>query len=297
MCDIAEHKHMIILYLPVMLSLIPVAFGVESNEVIFYEDPGFSGYSFNWNLEPGMSQLSYETFYGKTSSIEVGSDVKVAVFRHIVFCGPSRVFQDTISYVGDYWNDEISSFIVFPKDQAVPLGVKMSDTAPNTVTGYEPVSQFFPAPDYFNTADRVYSRIFLNLVYDEPEYEYVLIQGDNIEAELFAGPNFDGYSLILPPKTNVCSDDAEREFNGYKYYRLSGCVLKHVASLGVRWIAPKERSSAIGTSSGEFIPEPVVNQTSPTMTPPTGDVPRIVNVSWQPANGVILVTFDQFHTE
>ena len=297
MFDVAKQKQMIMLYLLITLSLNSIALGVESNEVIFYEDPGFSGYSFNWSLEPGMRHLTSETFYGYPSSIEVGSDVKVAVYRHLAFCGPSAVFEDSTSYVGNYWNDEISSFIIFPKDQALPLGVKFSDTDPYTVSGSESVSQFFSLPDYLYLDERYYGEDFCTFVYDEPDYKYVLIQGDGVEAELFAGGNFDGFSIILPPRTNVCSDDAEREFDGYKYYGLSGCVLKHAASLKVRWIGPKERSSAIGTSSGEFIPEPVGNQTSPTMASPTGDVPWIVDVSWQPQNGVILVMFDRSLTE
>lgn len=164
MYDFGRQKFMIVLYIVTAFCLNPIVSSVESNEVIFYEDPYFSGYPSNHSLKPGMIQLSYDYFDMHTSSIEVGSDVKVAVFRHLGFSGPSKIFEKSTNYVGDYWNDEIKSFIVIPKDQAVPLGVKMSDTAPNTVTGYEPVSQFFPAPDYLGIDEYPYEDHFLNLL-------------------------------------------------------------------------------------------------------------------------------------
>ncbi|MCJ7444931.1 MAG: hypothetical protein MUO26_10445 [Methanotrichaceae archaeon] len=283
-----------------------VASGVAPNEVIVWVDAGFHGDSYSMTLEPGMRHRLVHGFPGwlndAISSIEVGSNVKAAVYRRSYFSGNSRVFGDSVSYAGDYWNDAISSIVIFPKEQADPSGVILSDTAFNTITGYEPVSEFFPLPENLNDKEALYPILFDDI---NNNAEYVLIQGDNIEAELFKDINFEprDRSLMLP-KPNVCSINAEGEFNEYKFFRLSGCILNlegEATSLKVRWIGPEKvstsRSAAQGGSSGGFIPEPAGDQTSPVMASPTDGAPRIVDVSWQPNNGVIQATFDQFPTE
>jgi len=231
------------------------------------------------------------------SSVEVGSEVKVAFYRHSIFCGPSKIFEGNVSDLGDYWNDQMSSLIVFSKDYVAPPGVRLSETNPNTITGFEPVSQFFPLIEYKGSRNEkteywTLRTDYYGYPYDDPDFEFVLIQGD-VEAEIFSEPQFNSHSIVLPPNATVCSVGAESEFDGNKLYRLSGCVLKNVASLKVRKAKPKDRSSSIGTSAGGFISEPASKKTATQ----TGSTPRIVGVSWKPNIKAIEVTFDQFPTD
>ncbi len=298
MLKVGKQKHMIIMYLLIFFyCLNSVTLGVGPNEVIIWGEAGFSGESRSLVLDPGMRQrLDSNTRWEPLKSMELGSNVSVAVYRRYSFEGPYKIFEDSVGYVGDYWNGAIWSIIIFPKNQTTPLGVTLSDTAPNTVSGYEPTSEFFPLPEDLNETEALYRAFPRNI---DENAKYVIIQGDNVEAELFQGHNFEptDFSLKLPAKTKVCSDDAEGEFNGRKFYRLSGCVLKNAASMKVRWIGPKERSPTQGTPVGGFIQEPVINKTSPLTTAPNGGVARTVGISWQQNKEVIQVIFNQFPAE
>jgi hypothetical protein len=159
--------------------------------------------------------------------------------------------------------------------------------------------EFFPLPEDLNETEALY-RAFSREI--DENANYAIIQGDSVEAELFPEHNFEpaGSSLVASgqlygPQTKACSSsyDAQGEYNGRKYYRLSGCSIKKVASMKIRWIGPKERSPTQGTSAGGFISEPGGDQT----TTSTGDVPRIVSVSWQPNIKAIQVIFDKFPVE
>jgi len=207
---------------------------------------------------------SYIPEWWPIRSIEIGSNLKIAVYRGTGFAGSYKIFGSSVSYVGEYWDGAIRSIIIFPKEQSAPLGVILSDTAPNTISGYEPTSVFFPLPENINDKEAVYPAFPSDI---DQKAEYVIIQGDNVEAELFQGHNFEptSNSLVLPPKANVCSYDAESEFNGHKFYSLNRCVQKDAASMKVRWIGPdmtstNVRSAAQETSSGGFILEPAAEQ-------------------------------------
>ena len=299
MHDLSREKHWIVLYLLITFGLDSVASGVGPTEVVLWEDPGYSGPSFNYSINTNRGDATQDIYAvfalnDKISSVEVGSDVKVAFYRHNFFCGPSKVFEGSVPYLGNYWNDQMSSLIIFSKDYDFPPGVILSETAPNTVTGFEPETQFFPLIEYIGETNEetAYYDIrtdYTGYPYNNLDFEYVIIQGD-VEAEIFGERNLQGPSIVLPAIANVCSKEAESEYNGNKFYRLSGCVLKNVASLKVRQMEPKDRSSSMGTSAGGFISEPGSYQT----TTSKGSAPRIVDVSWKPNIRAIEVTFDQF---
>jgi|GEM_PF-6858246 len=299
MHDLSREKHWIVLYLLITFSLDSIASGVGPTEVVLWENPGYSGYSYSYAIDPNDRLATKDVYQvgaldNIISSVEVGSEVKVTFYRHSIFCGPSKVFEGDVSFVGNYWNDQMSSLIIFSKDYAAPPGVRLSETDPNTITGFEPVSQFFPLIEYKGSRNEeteywTLRTDYYGYPYDDPDFEFVLIQGD-VEAEIFSEPQFNGHSIVLPPNVTVCSVSAESEFNGNKLYRLSGCVLKNVASLKVRKAMPKDRSSSMGTSAGGFISEPGSDQT----TTSKGSAPRIVDVSWKPNIRAIEVTFDQF---
>ena len=127
MFDAGKHKDKILLFLLVIYCLNSVALGVGPKEVITWENTGFSGESRLWYFDPGMRQkLDSNTKWEPIKSIEIGSDVKVAVYRGTSFTGPCRIFEDSVNYVADYWNGAIMSVIIFPKDQAYPLGLALS---------------------------------------------------------------------------------------------------------------------------------------------------------------------------
>jgi len=153
MHDLSREKHWIVLYLLITFGLDSVASGVGPTEVVLWEDPGYSGPSFNYSINTNRGDATQDIYAvfalnDKISSVEVGSDVKVAFYRHNFFCGPSKVFEGSVPYLGNYWNDQMSSLIIFSKDYDFPPGVILSETAPNTVTGFEPETQFFPLIEY-----------------------------------------------------------------------------------------------------------------------------------------------------
>jgi len=188
MYDLSREKHWIVLYLLITFCLDSIASGVGPTEVVLWENPGYSGYSYSYAIDPNDRLATKDVYQvhgldNIISSVEVGSEVKVAFYRHSIFCGPSKVFEGNVSYVGDYWNDQMSSLIIFSKDYVVPPGVRLSETDPNTITGFEPVSQFFPLIEYKGSRNEETEywdlrTDYYGYPYDDPDFEYVLIQGD-----------------------------------------------------------------------------------------------------------------------
>lgn len=308
MADPGNQKPLIT-YLLLIYCLSSVASGVGPNEVIVWREGDFSGDYWSFTLDPEMRHLLVRFLGGwytnGISSIEIGSNVKLAVYRERYFGGQSRVFENSVRHVSDHWKMPIDSIIVFPRAQADPLGVVLRDLAFNTITGTgnAPAMQFFPLAESIHDDEALYPAVG---GYINDKAGYVLLQGADIEAELFKDLDFEpGYSLVLPKDPSlatqaVCSANAESEFNGYRVFRLSGCILNlegEVSSLKVRWIGPKEKSPSMGTSEGGFIPEVAGGQTETAATWPSGGAPQIVDVSWQPKKEVILVTFDRFPAE
>jgi hypothetical protein len=231
--------------------------GVGPREVIAWEDAGFSGRHMSWTLEPGMRQRLIpdipEWFNDEISSFQVGSEVRVAAYRHSAFAGPYVVYSSDTGGVSNYWNDEISSVIVFPKEQAYPLGVVLSDTAFNTVTGYEPTRQFFPLPESLEQSEALYPSLG---DYMNDEAQYVLVQGSTLEVELYKDADFGGWPTLTLPTSTLCSPETSYEHNGFPYYKLHGCTGDldgAVSSLKVRWLGSGEKKETSTTPAiGSF---------------------------------------------
>ena len=260
MIDVGRQRYRALLILVVLFGLNMVVQAAEPNEVIVWENSGFQGQHYSWTMEqdlrhrlvPHFAQLP-EWLNDGISSIEVGSKVKVITYRHGDFAGPSKIYEGEISSLSNYWNDEISSLIIFPRNLVGPLGVVLSDTAFNTVTGYEPNHQFFPLPEYLKDKEELYPGLD---DYMNDKAEYVLIQGDHIEVELSRHADFQGSkytdNLLLP--TGACGSQAVGNWNNYQTFRLRGCVLnleQEVSSLKVRETGPVEEQSYVtATSAG-----------------------------------------------
>lgn len=250
----------------VTVILIGVAvLGIGPREVIAWEHSGFSGAHMSWTLEPGMEHRLVpgipEWFNDEISSFQVGSEVRVAAYRHGAFAGPCIVYPSDAERLSGYWNDEISSLIVFPGTRDYPSGVVLSDTAFNTVTGYEPERQFFPVPESLDQSEALYPSLGDSM---NDEAQYVLVQGSNLEVELYEDADFGGWPTLTLPTSVDCSPETSYEYNGFPYYKLHGCTGDmdgRVSSLKVRRIDTEEKQEtstmpAIGSFTATVI-EPV----------------------------------------
>lgn len=239
--------------------------GIGPREVIAWEHSGFSGAHMSWTLDPGMRHRLIpdisEWFNDEISSFQVGLEVRVAAYRHNAFAGPSIVYSSNIEGLSSYWNDEISSLIVFPRTQDCPLGVLLSDTAFNTVTGYEPTRQFFPLPESLGQSEAQYPSLG---DYMNDEAQYVLVQGSLLEVTLYEDADFGGWPDLKLPTSTHCSPATSYEHDGFPYYKLHGCAGDmdgRASSLKVRWIGTEDRQEtstmpAIGSYTATII-EPI----------------------------------------
>ena len=247
--------------------------GIGPREVVAWEHSGFSGAHMSWTLEAGMAHRLIpdipEWFNDEISSFQVGSEVRVAAYRHSAFAGPSIVYSSDTDSLSGYWNDEISSLIVFPRTQEDPLGVVLSDTAFNTVTGYEPTRQFFPLPESLDQSEALYPSLG---DYMNDESQYVLVQGSMLEVELYEDADFGGWPSLVLPTSAHCSPQASYEQNGFPYYKLHGCVGDldgRISSIKVRWIATEEREETSAT--------PVIGPFQATVIEPVADISGVWN--------------------
>ena len=260
------NRFCILLSSVVVVILIGVAvLGIGSREVIAWEHSGLSGAHIAWTLEPGMRHRLIpgipEWFNDEISSFQVGTEVRVVAYRHSAFAGPRIVYSSDTEALGSYWNDEISSLIVFPGTQDYPLGALLSDTAFNTVTGYEPTMQFFPLPESMAESEALYPSLG---DYMNDEVQYVMVQGLALEVTLYEDADFEGWPDLTLPTSTLCSPVATFDHDGFPYYRLHGCTGEmdgRASSLKVRWIGTEERQEtstmpAIGPYAATII-EPV----------------------------------------
>ncbi len=239
------------LLLAAVLGLGAAGFAVGPWEVIAWEHAGFSGAHLSWTIEPGMRHCLVPDLPGwfndEISSFQVGSEVRVAVYRHAGFAGPTEVYSSDVGAVSDYWNDEISSLVVYPKTWERPLGVVLTDTAFNTWTGHERTTQFFPLPERLDQAEALYPSLG---DYMNDEAEYVLIQGPTIEVDLFKDADFEGWPPLTLPTSHACSPSVTHTYSGFTYYHLHGCVGDldgNVSSLKVRWTGNEGRQETTTT--------------------------------------------------
>ena len=99
----------------------------QSNNPVatFYQDANYGGYGYS--LPEGVYTLSQLRAYGiqndDISSLKVLPGFKVTVFYDDNFGGTSTVFTGDVSYVGNNWNDQISSLRIAPNGATGLSGV------------------------------------------------------------------------------------------------------------------------------------------------------------------------------
>jgi hypothetical protein len=206
--------------------------------IILWEHPGFTGTNMVWEVDPSLRHKLVPELPGwfndRTSSIQVGGELNVSLYQHANYAGPSIVY--TVSgNMNSYWNDKVSSLVIFLKGRSQPQGVVISDTGFNTITGYERRTQFFPIPEPLMYREANYAVLG---DYIDDRSQHVKIQGQDIEVTLYRDINFKGtYRIKLP--SSECSPYATYRSGGYTCYRLSGCAMDldgSVSSLKVRWV-------------------------------------------------------------
>ena len=258
--------------------------GVDPYEVVVWQHADFTGQHQSWQLEGSMRHrlvTDLGWFDERISSIQVGSGVRIAVFRFPGFAGPSAVFSSDVHSLSDYWNDVISSVVIFPRSYGnatlnYPLGVTLSEVSCYAVTGYTPARSFYPLPQSLNTLEAGYTYIG---DYMDDKVFYMTLQGENVEAELFWQRDFGGsYTLTMPrdAQTEAPSARYRCDVSGlwqidlaYWYPwavpgRWEGVVYipahSKTQSLKVRWIGspPGDTRSPgfVSPQSGPFLVEP-----------------------------------------
>ena len=217
------------------------ASGLGPREITLWEHGDFSGRNMVWVLDPSLRHKLVpelpEWFNDRTSSIQVGSDLNVALFQHANYAGPSTVY--TVSgRMNSYWNDKVSSLVIFPKAYTQPLGAVLSDSGFNTITGYERRMQFFPIPEPLKYHEANYP-VLGDYINDRAQH--VKIHGPNVQVTLYEDAHFEGYPRITLPSSS-CGMMATYSAGGHTCFRLSGCAGDmdgNVSSLKVRLIAPE----------------------------------------------------------
>lgn len=207
-------------------------------EVILWEHAGFSGRNMVWEVDPSLRHKLVPELPGwfndRTSSIQVGGELNVALFQHANYAGPCTVYTVSGNMNG-YWNDKVSSLVIFLKGLSQPQGVVISDTGFNTITGYERRTQFFPIPEPLKYHEANYPALG---DYINDRSQHVKIQGSNIEVTLYRDVNLEGHYRIKLPSSE-CSPNATYSSGGFTCYRLTGCAMDldgNVSSLKVRLI-------------------------------------------------------------
>lgn len=206
--------------------------------VILWEHPGFTGRNMVWEVDTSLRHKLVPELPGwfndRTSSIQVGGELNAALYRHANYAGPSTVY--TVSgNMTSYWNDAVSSLVIFQKALTQPLGVVISDSGFNLITGFERRIQFFPIPEPLQYHEANYRSLD---DYINDRSQHVKIQGPNIKVTLYKDTNFKGYYKLELPSSE-CSPNATYSSGGHTCFRLTGCAMDldgNVSSLKVRLI-------------------------------------------------------------
>jgi len=79
----------------------------DKNEIIVYEHRDYKG---EWKvIAEDASDLRKLGFNDIISSIKVGKHCKAELFEHVNYAGKRMELTDSVVYIGDKWNDTISS--------------------------------------------------------------------------------------------------------------------------------------------------------------------------------------------
>jgi hypothetical protein len=285
--------------------------GVDPYDVVVWQHANFTGQRQVLPLEDAMRHrliINLGVLDEDISSIQVGSQVRAAVFRFPGFSGPYAVYSTDVHSLSDYWNDEISSIIVFPRSYAGqpldhPLGVSLKEVSCYTATGYTPAFAFYPLPQAEMTTEAGYVHVGS---YMDDKVFYVGLQGQHVEVELFYERNFGGggYTLTFPKDaTNEhpnaiydCPTVGHKEIDLTFWYpwavhgRSEGVVYipasARTQSLKVRWTGTppgNTRSTGIvGSQSGPSIEEPEGGDGQPVPAPD-------IDGTWDSSFGIVYV--------
>jgi hypothetical protein len=264
-------------FLAFLLLLIAIpAFGqdVGPNQVIIFEHNDFVGKSVSFTLEPGMRQKLVPkllNFNDKVSSILVGKNVKVMVFKHVDFKGKYRVFRtvnrlsefkefDALFQQGDM-NDWISSMIIFPSTRYTPAGVVLEhdtwDWGDRTKIGDNFRAQYFPLSEN-KTEDKAKFSDLTDYMNDQAEY--IRLNG-NVVVTVYEHNDFKGSSLKFP---------GEGPSQDKSYYKLETYQFKDkISSLIVQGVGDEvlKMGTLKVTTTPHRAPEKKESDTKPTMVP------------------------------
>jgi len=87
---------------------------LAAGKVVFFEHKDFGGATWVWGVgqkavmatEPGQDYISNDTI----SSVRVPKGLELVAYEHINFAGKSRRITGDVAFLGDDWNDLMSSF-------------------------------------------------------------------------------------------------------------------------------------------------------------------------------------------
>jgi hypothetical protein len=82
---------------------------IRFNGCVYYQHASFGGGSNS--IEGGIRRRLGSEWNDEISSIACNSYCELTVYEHRDFNGAHRTFRGNISYVGDAWNDDISSMV------------------------------------------------------------------------------------------------------------------------------------------------------------------------------------------
>ena len=229
-----------------MVGLLVVCIGlsvaaVGPNEVIAWTAAGFQGTSMSWTMESHMRHRLVASLPGHMndviSSLEIGSNVAVFIFKHANFGGFAVVYSAS-NDVYSYMNDETSSLIIFPKSQDGPYGVELSDRKyTNSVTNKIPNRWFFPLPENAGHTEAEYPVVAGDI---NDDAAYILFVGPTLEASLYEDVYFGGkHQLTISNNPSEWGNAWYQSSMGIWFdlghFADSWDVKNEISSLKVRW--------------------------------------------------------------
>ena len=196
---------------------------VDPYEVVVYEHYDYiteQPAAVSYKLELGMRQklVPYvgDALNDQLSSIRVGANVGVALFRHVDFGGGYETYFSSQNALPNSINDQVSSLIVFPKQLLQPIGATLVDARWDGENHW-----FYPAAEYLgefltsypvidemnDDANRV---VFTPTDPQSPAYH-------KISVSLFEHANYQGRSVILPGADEWIPNDSTFYMNWYNF--------------------------------------------------------------------------------
>jgi hypothetical protein len=253
--------------------------GVGPNQVIICEHNDFIGKSMSFSLESGMRHKlvpKLGNLNDKVSSILVGGNVKVIVFKHVDFKGHFETIETSSKQLSkNYWskgggypsaseniNDKISSMIIFPRHREHPAGVVMY----NETSGFtEYRRQYFPLPE-LKTEDRAKFPDLTDYINDKSDR---LILRGNVAATVYEHNDFKGASLKFPGAGPSTEKIFGKEQDKSKYWLKTYQFKDKISSLIVQGVGDEvwKMATLKGITTPHRAPEKKESDREPAMAP------------------------------